>query len=168
MGAGICFADLYLAVGCVCVAIAARQYVACLTSCVRRRTIFFHSCAQNSRSRTLIAPLQQLKVRGPSTFMAALSSCLLCRRRILGLVLTLRELSCELIRMTLQRSSCSLGLVMSSRGTREAEDAESPSVLGRLLATAGRSDCHSHHSACPWQQARKRPSFVHSPIRLPC
>lgn len=81
--------------------------------------------------------------------MAALSSCLLCMRRMLVLVLTLRELSCELIRMTSQMSSCSLGLVMSSRGTREAEDAESPSVLGRLLATAGRSDCHSHHSACP-------------------
>ena len=131
--------------GLQCVAIAAEQYVARLTSCVRCGTTCFQSCAQNSRFRTLIAPLQQSRMSGPSTSLAALSSCLLCVRRMLVLVLIVQGLSCELVRMTSRISSCSFGLVMSSRGTRRAEDAYSSSVLGHSLATAGRYSCYNQH-----------------------
>ena len=84
------------------------------------------------------------------------------------LVLIVQELSRELVRMTSRISSCALGLVMSSKGSRETEDARSSSVLGRLLATASRSDGYSHQKHLKKQQAGKQPCFVHSPFLLPC
>ena len=69
--------------------------------------------------------------------LAALSSCLLCVKRIWVLVLIVWLLSCELTRMTSQISSSCFGFVMSSN-VREAAGAELAAVLARLLLPAVR------------------------------
>ena len=107
------------------------------TSLVKASADFFHGSAQNNLTRMPIEAAEQSNGSGASTSLAAFSSCLLCVKRMLVVVLILRLLSRELTMMTSRSSSCILGSDMSSRGTSKAEDVEASDALGRLLPTAG-------------------------------
>ena len=99
-----------------------------LTDLVRALTAFSHGSAQNKFSRMPIVAAEQSRGSGASNSLAAFSSCLLCCKRSLVVVLIVRLLSRKLTMMTSRSSSCVLGSDMSSRGTIEAEVA-----LERLL-----------------------------------
>ena len=86
-----------------------------------------------------IVLLQQSTGSGPSLSLATDSSGLLCVKRLKVLARKLWLLLRELTKMTSLSSSCVLGSDMSSSGTNEAEDADAPAFLGRLLPPASQT-----------------------------
>lgn len=118
-----------------------------LTLFVRAVTASSHGSAQSSFSNVRMVVGEQSRGRAPSTSLAALSSCLLCVKRMLVVVLIVRLLSRELTKVTSRSSSCCFGFVISSKGTRGEAGVEVVVVLARLLLPADSQSMTTHNCA---------------------